>query len=47
MTNSKTIQTCEKIAKEYNKEMKKVFSKLRNQTLRAKVYHNLNPNKNK
>lgn len=42
MTNSKTIQTCEKVAKSYNKEIEKTFSKLKNQTLRAKVHHNLN-----
>lgn len=42
MKNSKTIQTCEKVAKEYNKEMENIFSKLRKQTLRAKVHHNAN-----
>ena len=47
MSNSKTIQTCEKIAKEYNKEMEKVFSRLRNQTLRSKVHHNLNKSSKK
>lgn len=42
MEKSKTIQTCEKVAKQYNKEMEIIFSKLRNQTLRAKVHHNAN-----
>lgn len=42
MISSKTIQICGKVAEEYNKKMAEVFSKLRNETLRAEIHHDIN-----
>lgn len=39
MKNSKTIQTCENIAKAYTDEMNNIFSTLRGETLRGKLHN--------